>query len=259
MTATFRHAIVRPPSPNFADGETTSGLGAPSYPLALWQHRRYCDSLASCGLEVHALEPDPRYPDATFIEDPAVIVAGGAILTRPGAPSRVGEVDLIRGPLAGFFTPLASIDAPATLDGGDVCEAGGHVFIGISHRTNHAGAAQLADWLLGRGLTSSVVDVREFPRFLHLKAAIAWLGGRRLATVGALATHTAFKGYEAIVVPSGEEYAANCVLVNGRVLVAAGFPLFEETLREAGLEVVVLEMSEFQKMDGGLSCLSLRF
>ncbi len=259
MDGTISHAIVRPPSPNFADGLTASGLGAPSYSLAVKQHRRYRDALASCGVEIHALAPDARYPDSTFVEDPAVITAGGAILTRPGAPSRAGEVDGIRDALSAFFRPLASIEAPGTLDGGDVCEAGGHVFIGISRRTNEAGARQLDDWLRRYGLPSSLVDIREFSGFLHLKAGVAWLGERRLAVAGALAAHLAFAGYERIVVPSGEEYAANCVLVNGRVLVAAGFPLFEETLREAGFEVIVVEMSEFEKMDGGLSCLSLRF
>jgi dimethylargininase len=259
MHGTFRRAIVRPPSPNYADGLTNSGLGAPSYPLALRQHQRYRDTLASCGVEIHALAPDSRHPDSTFVEDTAVITAHGAILTRPGAPSRAGEVDGIREALSAFFTPLASIEAPGTLDGGDVCEAGGHVFIGISHRTNEAGARQLADWLANSGLTSSLIDIRQFSGFLHLKAGIAWLGARRLAVAASLAALPAFVGYEAIVVPSGEEYAANCVLVNDRVLVAAGFSLFEETLREAGFEVIVVEMSEFEKMDGGLSCLSLRF
>jgi dimethylargininase len=259
MDGTFRHAIVRPPSPNFADGLTASGLGAPSYTLALRQHQRYRDLLASCGVEVTPLEPDARYPDSTFVEDTAVITAHGAILTRPGAPSRAGEVDLVRDALAGFFTPLASIAAPGTLDGGDVCEAGGHVFIGISHRTNEEGARQLADWLGRYGLTSSLVDIRGFPKLLHLKAGLAWLGADRLAVSASLAAHPAFGGYESIAVPQGEDYAANCVLVNGRVLVAAGFPLFEETLREAGFEPIVVEMSEFEKMDGGLSCLSLRF
>ena len=259
MDGTIGHAIVRPPSPNFADGLTASGLGAPSFSLALRQHRRYCEVLASCGVEVTSLEPDPRHPDATFVADTALITAHGAILTRPGAPSRAGEVEAIRGDLARFFSPLASISAPGTLDGGDVCEAGGHAFIGISGRTNEEGARQLARWLAEGGIGASLVDIRRFPKLLHLKAGIAWLGARRLAVAASLLADAAFGDYESIPVPQGEDYAANCVFVNGRVLIAAGFPLFEETLREAGFEVIVVEMSEFEKMDGGLSCLSLRF
>jgi len=255
----FRHAVVRPPSANFASGLTNASLGAPSYERALRQHARYREALTACGLAVTTLEPDARFPDSTFVEDTAVITAHGAILTRPGAPSRAGEVDAIRGSLGGFFEALPSIVAPGTLDGGDVCEAGGHVFIGISRRTNEAGAEQLADWLAISGLTSSFADIRALPGLLHLKAGLAWLGERRLAGVGPLVSHPAFDEYERIADPPGEEYAPNCVLVNDRVLVAGGFPLFEETLRGAGFEVIVLDMSEFEKMDGGLSCLSLRF
>jgi dimethylargininase len=146
------------------------------------------------------------------------------------------------------------------VEGGDVCDAEGHTFIGLSERTNAEGARQTADWLALQGYTASVVDIRGRTELLHLKSGLASLGDKRLAiTEGLAQAPEAYSGYELVRVPSGEEYAANCVRIGSRVLVAAGHPRFEATLRELGYEVLSLEMSEFQKMDGGLSCLSLRF
>jgi dimethylargininase len=263
--ATFTRAIVRPPGANFADGLTTVDLGVPDYALALEQHARYCDALEQCGLTLTRLAVDLRYPDSTFVEDTAILTprglqvpAGGAILTRPGAPSRAGEVEHLRAVLAPLYPDLAAIAAPGTLDGGDVCEAGEHVFIGVSERTNEDGARQLAAWLHDRGYTASCVDIRGMTAILHLKSGIAYLGDGRLAVIDALAQRPEFRGYTLVRVPPGEEYAANCVRVNARVLVAAGFPAFEAALRALGYDTLALDMSEYRKMDGGLSCLSLR-
>ncbi len=255
----FSHAIVRPPGPNFADGLTAAGLGRPDHATALAQHARYCEALEACGLELTRLAPDPRFPDATFVEDTAVLAAGLAVVTRPGAPSRAGETESVREALARLFLDLEAIREPGTVDGGDVCEAGEHVFVGLSHRTNAEGARQLALLLESVGFTHTVVDVRGIPGLLHLKSGLAWLGGRRLLAREALARHLAFTDWEMVPVPPGEEYAANCVLLNGRLLLPAGFPRLEAALRAPGCEPLPLEMSEFRKMDGGPSCLSLRF
>lgn len=255
----FTRAIVRPPGANFAEGLTTAGLGAPDYARALAQHAAYRAAIEACGLEVIALDPDPAFPDSTFVEDTAVLTAGLAVLTRPGAPSREGEVEAIAPTVARFFPRPLQIESPGTLDGGDVCEAGSHVFIGISHRTNPEGAAQLANLLTRAGRTPSLVDIRGVPGILHLKSGVAWLGGKRLAVIGALAGEPAFGGFDLVGVDDDEAYAANCVLVNGRLLAASGFPALTARFRALGLEVVELGMSEFEKMDGGLSCLSLRF
>src|ERR1700674_2680033 len=128
----FTRAIVRPPAPNFAEGLTTADLGAPNYQRALKQHKDYCGALEQCGLTLIRLEADRPYPDSTFVEDTAVLTREYAILARPGAPSRTGEVARIRDVLADFYPSLFSIQPPGTLDGGDVCEAGNHFFIGIS-------------------------------------------------------------------------------------------------------------------------------
>ena len=276
----FTRAIVRPPAQNFAEGLTTAGLGAPNYQRALTQHEAYCVALEQCGLTLTRLEADPRHPDSTFVEDTAVLVTHHqgtrcaepydevdgrphpltqVVLTRPGAPSRAGEVARIREALADFYPLMFSIQSPGTLDGGDVCEAGNHFFIGISARTNEAGAQQLAELLASFGYTNSFVDIRGLKSILHLKSGVSYLGDNRLVVIDALANVRDLRSYDLVCVNTDEEYAANCVRVNDHVLVAAGYPVLAGKLRELGYQTIALEMTEFQKMDGGLSCLSLRF
>lgn len=259
MAFRFTRAIVRPPSANFAGGLTSVALGTPDFALALEQHARYCDALERCGLSLTRLADDPRHPDATFVEDTAVLSARCNVLARPGAPSRAGEVSAIRGALASAAVTLVAIEAPGTLDGGDVCEHGDQFFIGVSQRTNWDGAAQLAALLTKAGYESSCVDIRAVPGILHLKSGIASLGDERIVAIDALSGHPALRGRDIVRVPPGEEYAANCVRVNDHLLVPAGFPGMQRTLEVLGYTLVPLEMSEFRKMDGGLSCLSLRF
>ena len=255
----FTKAIARPPAPNFSQGLTTSGLGAPDYKRACKQHEAYCAALTRCGLTLTRLAPDPDYPDSTFVEDTAIVTNRCAVLAQPGASSRRGEIESIRNTLADFFPAFMSIEPPGTVDGGDVCETGRNFFIGISERTNEAGAQQLAELLEPLGHPCSSVDIRGESGLLHLKSGLAYLGDNRLVVAESLAGRAEFAGYDLVVVSSGEQYAANCVRVNNQVLVAAGYPAFTGKLRDLGYETITLEMSEFQKMDGGLSCLSLRF
>jgi len=171
----------------------------------------------------------------------------------------MGEVVSVSRLLSQFFAQTSSIAAAGTVDGGDVCHAGDHFFIGISHRTNEQGGAQLAEILKACGYTSSFLDIRNIENILHLKSGIAYLGQRRLALWEAFERLPELSGYEMVRVSSGEEYAANCLAINGTVLIAAGFPRFEAKLKSLGYQTRVLQMSEFQKLDGGLSCLSLRW
>ncbi len=255
----FTKAIVRIPAANFADGLTTVDMGIPDYGKTVAQHRQYCEALEKCGLVLTHLDADENHPDSTFVEDVAILTAHGAILTLPGAESRAGEVENIKNPLSTFYPEWAEITAPGTLDGGDICEAGHHFIIGISLRTNQAGANQLASWLETRGYTSDFVDIREVPGILHLKSGISYIGDNRMVVIDSLAGHPAFKAFELVRVDTSEDYAANCVRVNGHVLMASGFPVLQNTLEKLGYSIVALDMSEYQKMDGGLSCLSLRF
>jgi len=255
----FTHAIVSPPAATFAAGITTSGLGPPDLTLALEQHETYCRTLEGLGLSLMRLDPDPAFPDGTFVEDGAIVTRWGALLTRPGAASRAGEVTLLGTALELCFPELDRITAPGTLDGGDVCEAGVRFFIRLSDRTNADGAAQLAAWLAARGLRSTTLDLRGVPRLLHLKTGLAWLGGRRLLASSDVAGHEALAGWDVVRVPPGEEYAANTIRVNDTILVAEGFPATRTLLADLGYRVVPLPVSEFRKMDGGLSCLSVRW
>lgn len=255
----FRHAIVRTPGENFADGLTTAELGRPDLPTALRQHEAYCRALESCGLKLVCLNADLQHPDSTFVEDTAVLTTRSAILACPGAASRLGEVDAIRDTIQQHFETIHQIEAPGTLDGGDICEAGSHFFIGISHRTNEGGARQLSRFLAADGFTSSTVDIRGMRSILHLKSGTAYLNNRDLVVMDELAGREEFSGYNLIPVSSEESYACNCVLVNDRVLVPAGYPRLQADLVTRGYDPMPLEMSEFRKMDGGLSCLSLRF
>jgi dimethylargininase len=272
----FTHAIVRPPAATFADGITSSGLGPPDLALALEQHDAYCRTLERLGLSLVRLPPDPALPDSTFVEDAAIVTGRGAILTRPGAPSRAGEVTAVGAALDRWFPELDRITPPGTVDGGDVCEAGDHFFIGLSQRTNQEGAAQLAAWLAARAFESTMIDIRETgdwrlatshprlatgdsPAMLHLKTGLSWLGARRLIAWREIVRHEALRGWDVVEVPKGEEYAANCIRVNDSVLVARGFRRTAALLRGLGHDVVELAMSEYRKMDGGLSCLSVRW
>jgi dimethylargininase len=226
--------------------------------LAQRQHDAYCRALEECGLHVIRLPADAKYPDSTFVEDTAVLTARSAVITRPGAASRAGEVTEIWETVKGFYDVVHQIQPPGTLDGGDVCEAGSHFLIGISHRTNEDGARQLAHFLAADGLTSSLVDIRE-NSVLHLKSGIAYLDRNNLVVMEESADREEFGGYNRIVVSRDESNACNCVLVNDRVLIPAGFPQLQSRLMDRGYNPLPLDMSEFRKMDGGLSCLSLRF
>jgi len=255
----FTKAIVRRPGATFASGLTTVDLGAPDLERALEQHEAYCQTLESCGLKLIRLAPDDEHPDSTFVEDTAILTARGAVITRPGAPSRLGETKDIAPLIRDYFSNVHIIEEPGTVDGGDICEAGEHFFIGLSLRTNEQGAQQLAGFLESFGYSSSLIDIRGVSNILHLKSGIAYLGGRRLVVIDALKSVREFSGYDLIGLDSGEAYAANCLVINDKVLIADGFPATKRALEHMGYQIIALDMSEFQKMDGGLSCLSLRF
>ncbi len=257
----FRYAITRIPADTYPDGITSSKLSKPSLPLTLDQHRAYCEALRKCGIDVTVLPADNRYPDSTFVEDTAIVTSSFAVISNPGADSRRGEISSMEPELKKFscFHRFYSIKAPGTLDGGDICEAGNHFFIGISERTNESGAEQLAGFLSKEGYTSSYIDIRGSKTLLHLKSGIAFFDFNNLIVVEDLAQHTEFKHLNLIEVNNDEFYAANCIKVNDKVLFAEGFPKLQKKLIGLGYDMILLNMSEFRKMDGGLSCLSLRF
>lgn len=235
-----------------------SPLG-PEFRKALEQHTAYCRALEACGVEVILMQADDNYPDGTFVEDTFVIADRVAIATRPGAKTRMGEVASVAQAVQRLRPRLERIEAPGTVDGGDICQVDDHFLIGLSARTNDAGAAQLAAILARHQYTSSTLDIRHHPSLLHLKSGIAYLGERRFLVAPGFPPIDRLAHCDMIKVAAGEIYAANAVRVNDEVLIASGFPTLAGTLDRLRYRVRALDMSEFAKMDGGLSCLSLRF
>lgn len=252
----FTTAIVRPPTSSMVAGLSTANLGKPDFDLALEQHTNYILALKSCGLEVICLEPEPQFPDATFIEDVALLTPECAIITNPGASSRRGEISGMREILANYYTHIETIESPATLEAGDVMMVGKHFFIGLSARTNQLGADQLIHRLNQYGMTGSTLTLQEV---LHLKTGVAYLERNNLVACGEFIHHPDFQRFNIISIDKTESYAANCIWVNDRVLVPVGFPKTREAITLAGYQIIEVDISEFRKLDGGLSCLSLRF
>ena len=233
-------------------------LGKPDYALALKQHDTYIAALEQCGVKVTVLPADERYPDSCFVEDPAVITRKCAIITNPGAESRNGEKDEIIGAVKKFFNDdqIEYIKAPGTLEGGDVMMVGDHFYVGRSARTNEEGIRQFISILEKHGLTGSEVTLEEV---LHLKTGVNYLENNNMLVSGEFVTKPEFQKYNRFEIPQEEAYAANCIWVNGTVIVPKGYPAVEKADRDMGYEVILVDTSEYRKLDGGLSCLSLRF
>lgn len=252
----FKNAIVRKPAKSMVNGITEADLGLPDYDLACQQHADYIVALQECGLEVLVLEANEDYPDSCFVEDPALFTSKSAILTNPGAESRRGEVAIIESAVRQFRDYIEQIESPAYLEGGDVMMIGDHFYVGLSDRTNQQGVEQLSQALKKHGMTCSAIELTEV---LHLKTGVVYLENNILVASGEFLTKPEFQDFKVLEVPSDEAYAANCVWINDTVLVPAGFPKTSQKIKDCGYTIREIEMSEFQKLDGGLSCLSLRF
>lgn len=255
----FRNVIVRRPCRAMVEGITSNPqLGKPDYTLACKQHDTYIEALRSCGVHVTVLPADERYPDSCFVEDPAVITRKCAIITNPGAPSRNGEKDEIIGAIREFFPDdkIEYIHAPGTLEGGDVMMVGDHFYVGRSARTNEEGIRQFIAILNKYGLIGSEVSLEEV---LHLKTGVNYLENNNMLVSGEFVNKPDFAEFNCVEIPEEEAYAANCTWINGTVIVPQGYPAVEAAVRSLGYRVMLVDTSEYRKLDGGLSCLSLRF
>lgn len=253
--AMFQKAIVRTPCKNFAKGLTTQTLGAPDYGIMLAQHAAYTETLKTLGLEVEVLEAQEAYPDAHFVEDTAVVFPEAAVITNPGAVARKGEEVTIEKAMKAH-RPIEKILAPGTVDGGDVLMVDRHFFIGLSERTNPEGAAQLGAIVAKYGYTFSTVPVAAG---LHFKSSVNFVGKNTLLITEAFEGRSELDGYALIVLDPDEEYAGNTLLINDTLIMPKGYPKTRAKLEPLGLAIVELDTSETRKMDGGLTCLSLRF
>ncbi|MFB9888060.1 dimethylarginine dimethylaminohydrolase family protein [Balneatrix alpica] len=252
----FKHCILRQPASSMLQGLSAANLGLPDYALALRQHHDYADALLKTGVDITVLAADEAFPDSCFVEDVALCTPHCAIITRPGAPSRRDEAGLMAPVLARFYPQLEQIEAPGTLEAGDVMMVGQHFYIGLSARTNAEGAAQLIAILQRYGMTGSVVTMAEM---LHLKTGLAYLEHNNLLITGEFVHREEFASFNRIIVPAAEAYAANSIWVNDYVIMPAGHPHTRQQVAALGYQVLEVNTSEFQKLDGGVSCLSLRF
>ncbi len=237
-------------------GISTAGLGKPNYRKAIKQHDSYVDALLTCGLEVIVLDADEDFPDSTFVEDTAILTPKCAIITRPGVDSRKDEFLSVEPVIREFYNCVEFIRDPGTLEGGDIMMAGDHFYIGLSSRTNRKGAEQLLAILEKYGMSGSLVTLENL---LHLKTGISYLGDQTIAATADFAKKIEFSHFRSIIIPREESYAANCVWINGHILLAEGFPKTRKAFEQANLRILTVDVSEFRKLDGGLSCLSLRF
>jgi dimethylargininase len=220
----------------------------------LAQHREYVSVLESLGIEIITLDADESYPDACFVEDTAVVTPSIAVVTRPGAPARRGEEATVEPSLA-VHRPVARIEAPGTVDGGDILVMGERVLIGLSERTNEEGASQLRAILEAHGMQCTNLGAGEG---LHLKSSINALGDYRLLITPEFAELPELSTFERVVIPGDETYAGNSLWISDHVLVPVGFPKTRDLIEKLGTKTIEVDVSEFRKMDGGLTCLSIR-
>lgn len=247
-------AITRPVSASIGRCELSFSERVPiDLERARAQHALYESALRGLGCRVESLPGADDLPDAVFVEDTAVILDELAVITRPGVASRRPEIAAIAETLSSL-RPLARIEAPATLDGGDVLRANRTLFVGLGSRTNQAGAEALAR--LAEPLGYSVVRVRV-TGCLHLKSALSWLGEDRLLLDREHVDLRSAHGFRLISVPPAEPPAANVLWVADTALLSGGYPRTRECLEALGLSCVTVENSELAKAEGGLTCCSL--
>ncbi|WP_425406802.1 dimethylarginine dimethylaminohydrolase family protein [Hwanghaeella sp.] len=253
----FSHAVARKPGKSVTQGIRDGAGPDPSPDAFLREHQAYVEALRATGAEVTVLDALEDFPDSVFVEDPALCVAGAAIILRPGAATRFGERDPMREALATIFDQVIDLPEGGYVDGGDILVTGREILIGLSARTDEAGVAQLEKITAGLGVPLRIVQTP--PEILHFKTGCGLLDAETIFATAPLVRSGCFDGYRVIECPAGEEPAANLIRVNDQVFLAKGFPRTAELLRSQGYTVTELSVAEAAKLDGGLSCMSLRF
>ena len=249
------HALVRRPGPRLADGLLTHQERIPvDVELAARQWQAYVDALTTAGWEVTEVAPADESADAVFVEDALVLFGGLAVVTRPGAPSRQPETAAAESAATGLGLHVAHITAPATLDGGDVLKIDRTAYVGIGGRTNAAAVDQLTALLSPLGWSVVAVPVTKV---LHLKSAVTALpDGTVIGYPDFVDDPSVFPRYVDVPEPSGSHVV---VLDDRRLLMAADAPESAERFRTMGYDVVEVDISEFEKLEGCVTCLSVRY
>lgn len=252
----FNAAIARTPGASVVRGLRAHSGPSPGLAALQGEHRSYIAALEMAGVRVSVLPALEQFPDSVFVEDPARVFTGGAILLRPGASSRLGEAAELLPALAARFPEVLQI-GEGFADGGDVLVTPREILIGLSARTDALGAAALQTHLRAFGMHSRVVTV---PRgTLHLKTDCSLIDEETLLATEGLAASGLLEGYRVLTVPDTERPATNAVRVNDHVLMRAGCPRTFDLLSRHGVTAVPLPTDEIAKIDAGLSCMSLRW
>jgi dimethylargininase len=253
----FNSAIVRLPAKSVVNGLRADDRGNPTYEGVKAEHDAYINALRDAGVEVTVLPALEAFPDSIFVEDPALTFPEGAILLRPGAVTRVDETPEIAPTLRSMFDTVLDLPSPGFADGGDVLVTPKSVMIGLSARTDRPGAEALISCLTKLGRAGEIVETPA--GVLHFKTDCSLLDNERVLSTKRLAASGVFKGFEQVLIPDGEEAAANALRVNDVVMVGSDFPKTIEMLDKLGFKVVPVKTSEIGKIDAGLSCMSLRW
>lgn len=254
---TFTHALCRTPAASVTQGLRAEHRGDPDPDAFLREHAGYVEALREAGADVTVLPAQEDFPDSVFIEDPALVLKGTAILLRPGAPTRLGEAAALRADLETHVGRVVDLPLGGSVDGGDILCSDNEVMIGLSARTDAEGAENLRPLVEDLGYRLRILDTP--PEILHFKTDSALLDAETILSTSRLAASGCFNGYRVIEIPEGEEPAANAIRFNAHVFVADGFPQTADRLDAAGYSVRTLPVTQAALVDGGLSCMSLRY
>ena len=251
----FSAAITRLPAKSAVDGLRAKDTGAVDIELMARQHVEYQQALRQAGATVTELPALPEYPDAHFVEDTALCLPNLAVMMRPRAEKRRGEVAPMREVLTPLFENIADI-TDGYIEAGDILTTPSEVLVGLSARTNQKGAEQLRQILIGHGYVTRILKTPS--EVLHFKTDCTLIDDQCILSTQRLASSGCFHGYQTLIVPAGEEAAANMIRYNNHIIMPAGFPKTESMLRAKGFTIICVGNSECAKIDGGMSCLSLR-
>ena len=248
-----KHALIREPGNMYTSCLSEHPLHhTVSLKKAREQHANYCTTLAELGLEVITVPRDDKHPDSCFVEDNAVVENGKALICRMAKESRRGEQPGVAATLEEYM-PVKWATEPATIEGGDVVHVDGRLISGISDRTNLEGVAQMQEWL--EVPVTTIFD----PTIMHLKSYVTYLGKRIMIATEKYANHPALEGFNILIPPAEDEYAADTLAVGDTILMAEGYEIAQTMVKEAGFDVISMNVSEIQKCDGALTCLSILF
>lgn len=254
----FTHAVTRRPSASITRGLRAVDTGNPDLALMQSHHADYVAALKAAGAKVTELPPLDAYPDSVFVEDTALCLPQGAVIMRPGAPSRLGEAAEMAPVLEALYSTVRRIEGEDSfIEGGDILVTEREILVGRSARTNAAGVAELARLVADWG--HRVRELHTPPGVLHFKTDCSLMDAETVLSTDRLAASGCFADYRVIPVAEGEEASANAIRFNDSVLFPAGFPRTRDRLVDAGYDVTEIGNSECAKIDGGMSCLSLRF